>query len=317
MKDLNESTSKVRYTIVCHEENSGEIYIKSKINGTKNTFYKSVKELYNSEWVDGYSKEDAAFLTVLYVSEKQQKKEIIQLLPRKNYSITKNVIFLGMLFTSFLILSNVTAVKIIEFSIPFLNNKVALPAALIFFPFTYFLDDALTEVYGFAISRYVIWGGLFCNALVSLVILFSIHLPAASFWQHQHEYSIVLGSTYRIFLASFLATFLGEFFNAILLSKLKILTSGRWLWLRVISSSSVGVGIDSIVFCMIAFYGIFPTHVLLSMILTQYLFKISFEIFALPLTYAITNYLKKKDKVDYYDFTTSYNPFKLKLTEQN
>lgn len=227
---------------------------------------------------------------------------------------------MGMLFITFLNLSNLTASKILSIHLPnilsFLNiSTLTFPAALIFFPLTYNLDDTLTEVYGFEISRYIIWVGLVCNAILSFGIFLSIKTSPASFWAYQNEYEAILGSTYRIFFASFFATFFGEFCNAIILSKIKVLTSGKWLWLRIITSSSIGVAVDSIIFCIIAFSGILTYQTIKTMIFTQYIFKISYEILALPITYLITGYLKHKDKIDFYDYSTNFNPFSLKLNE--
>lgn len=309
-----------KYQVIAHEENyegTGKIYVKVRMNGTRNAFYKPVGDLYKSEWIEDFSHEDSAFIAVLYLSEKQKAPEIVPLFPRKKQHLTRNVIILGMLFVSFLILSNLTASKIVELNLKILpfwpSFTLEFPAALIFFPVTYFLDDTLTEVYGFKVSRYIIWGGLFCNSLVSLGIFFSIILKPAHFWDYQQEYALILSSTYRVFLASIIGTFFGEFCNAVILSKIKILTSGKWLWFRVITSSSCGVAIDSLLFCVIAFYGSLSNSTIINMILTQYIFKVGYELCALPVTYFITGYLKKRDKVDYYDYGTNFNPFSLKL----
>lgn len=309
----------VKYDIISHEENfegTGKIYLKVRIKNTRNTFYQPVEQLYQKEWINDFSKEDGAFIAMLFFSEKHRVPELITNFPRKKQQLTNSVILLGMLFVSFLTLSNFTASKIVGVNISFLSvdkYTVIFPAALVFFPLTYFLDNTLTEVYGFRISRFIIWSGLICNTLVSVGTWVSIHLTPASFWENQGAYALVLGSTYRIFIASILATFFGEFCNAIILSKIKVLTSGKWLWIRVVTSSSCAVAIDSCIFCCISFYGNVSHAVLVKMILTQYLLKIFYELIALPLTYLITGYLKRKDQIDYYDYGTSFNPFSLKL----
>lgn len=309
----------IKYDICSHEENyegTGKIYAKVRVKGTSRLFYKPVSELYQKEWLNDFSREDGAFIAVLYLSEQQNNIELIEKFPRKKQSVTKHVVFLGMLFVSFLILSNLTAFKIVEFNLGLFGiDKVQFPAALIFFPLTYFFDDTLTEVYGFKISRFMIWCGFICQSFISLGIFATVHLNASPFWPHQTEYALIFGSTFRIFLASIVAYVIGEFCNSMILSKIKLMTSGRWLWLRIISSTTIAVAIDSIIFCHIAFSHLIPEIVIWKMIATQYLFKVSYEIFALPLTYIITGYLKSKDQIDYYDYQTSYNPFSMKIED--
>lgn len=309
-----------KFEIISHEENyenTGLIYAKIRVKGIRKTFYKSVSELYQKTWIEDFSREDAAFIAILFLAEQRKDPGLISLFPTRKQYITKNVIFLGMVFVSFLILSNLTAFKLVEYHTNFFHLfgdiNLTFPAALIFFPLTYFFDDTLTEVYGFKVSRFIIWSGLICNTIISLGVLVSTQLHASPYWPYQTEYEIVFNSTFRIFLASTIGYFTGEFCNSIILSKIKIMTSGRWLWLRIITSTSVAVGIDSMIFCNFAFTGIFPQHVIWKMVITQYLFKVGYELIALPLTYLITDYLKKKDNVDYYDYSTRYNPFSLKL----
>jgi uncharacterized integral membrane protein (TIGR00697 family) len=156
--------------------------------------------------------------------------------------------------------------------------------------------------------------GLICNILISFGLILTIRFKPSSVWPYQTEYAHVFGSTFRLFLASTTGYFFGEFCNAVLLAKIKILTSGRWLWIRIISSTFIGVGIDSIIFCNLAFIGNIPNDILWQMIAVQYIFKITCEIVGLPITYFITGFLKNIDKVDYYDYETRFNPFSLKLS---
>lgn len=231
---------------------------------------------------------------------------------------TKRVIFLGMLFVSFLIVSNLTAFKLVELHLP---NGFAInfPAALAFFPLTYFFDDVLTEVYGFKMSRLIIWGGLICSALMTLCTWIAVQLPASPLWdantQHGNKaYALVFEGSFRVFFASIIAYFFGEFINSTLLAKLKILTQGHYFSLRVMASTTAGVAIDNIIFCNIAFWGIMPKEIIWQIIFTQYLIKLAYEFLMLPVTYNLVRYLKKVDKVDYYDIDTKFNPFSLKLT---
>lgn len=310
-----------KYEVISHEENynnTGEVYLKVRIKGLNKVFFKPLKDLYTKKWIEDFSREDAAFIGVLFLAEQRKDYELIKLFPTKKRYITKNVIFIGMLFISFLILSNLTAFKIIQ--LHFLTNTpfsfdIHFPAALIFFPITYFFDDTLTEVYGFKVSRFIIWSGLVCNIVITLGIYATISINPSSFWHYQSEYSMVFGSSLRVFYASIISYFFGEFCNSIILSKVKVLTSGKWLWLRVVTSTSIAVAIDSFIFCNLAFSNFLPPNIIWKMILTQYLFKVGYELLALPLTYFITGYLKAKDKVDYYDYTTSFNPFSLKIDE--
>lgn len=308
-----------KYELVSHLDDhngTGKIYGKVRIVGTRKIFVKPASMLYEKEWIEQFSREDAAFIGVLVLSEQTKDRSVVSLFPRRKRKLTKNVIFLAMAFVSFLVVSNLTAFKLVEFhlGLPKLLD-ITFPAALIFFPLTYFFDDTITEVYGFKISRIIIWGGLICNTLVTLGLLATVYLPPSHVWHYQKAYSIVYDATARVFIASLVGYFAGEFFNAIILSKLKVLTSGRWLWLRIISSTSIGVGLDSFLFCHIAFSGLIPAAVVWQMIMVQYCFKLGYEILALPLTYLLTGYLKKKDDIDYYDYQTNFNPFSLSIEE--
>ncbi|MDR3476726.1 MAG: queuosine precursor transporter [Gammaproteobacteria bacterium] len=232
---------------------------------------------------------------------------------------TKRVVLLGMLFVTFLVVSNLTAFKVAEIQ---LTSDLALnfPAALIFFPLTYFFDDILTEVYGFKISRLIIWGGLLCSALVTLCTSIAVYLPSSAIWDANTNhgssaYALVFQSSARIFFASMLAYFFGEFINSMILAKLKVQTQGKHFFLRVISSTGIGAAIDSTIFCNVAFWGVMPNHIIWKMILTIYLFKLCYEIIALPMTYALVAYLKKADGVDHYDRETKFNPFSVSLTD--
>ena len=324
-KRLSEGTTE-KYEIISVEENtknSEKIYVKIRMLGTRNIFIKPVSELYTKQWIDNFSKEDGAFLAVLYVSEKDNTPEIIKLFPRKKKLITKHVVFLGMMFVTFLILSNLTAFKIIEFNSSsvsvihrlFGSFDVNFPAALIFFPLTYFFDNTLTEVYGFRVSRYIIWGGLICNTIFTLGAYATVYLHPSHMWHDQSQYAVIFTSAPRIFLASALGYFCGEFLNSAMMSILKIKTLGKWLWLRVLVSTATGVSLDSVIFCHTAFFGMVPSNIVWQMVAVQVVFKVTYAMLILPLTYIIVRYLKKKDNVDYYDFTTKYNPFSLALDD--
>ena len=215
------------------------------------------------------------------------------------------------IFVTTLIVSNIIAVKIVQIG-PFY-----LPAAVILFPIAYIFGDVLTEVYGYARARQVIWTGFFCNLLAVIAIWIAGRLPGAPFWNlsvygsvtdAQQAYQAILGFTPRLLLASFLAYLVGEFLNSFVLAKLKVKTAGRFLWLRTISSTIVGQGADSLVFISVAFWGILPPGSLSTAILSQWLFKVIFEVVATPFTYWIVNTLKRSENEDYYDRETDFNP---------
>ena len=214
-------------------------------------------------------------------------------------------------FVTALIISNIIAVKLIDVF------GIILPAAVVLFPISYIIGDILTEVYGFSRARQAIWTGFFCNLLAVIAIWVAGLLPPASFWSvggfaspetSQQAYQAILGFTPRLLLASFLAYLAGEFLNAIVLAKLKIKTSGRYLWLRTISSTIVGEGADSLVFITIAFIGILPAGALQAAILSQWAFKTTYEVLATPFTYLVVNVLKRAEGVDYFDRGTRFSP---------
>ncbi len=205
-------------------------------------------------------------------------------------------------FVTALIAANVIAVKIVE---PF---GWVVPAAIVIFPVTYIFGDVLTEVYGYARARQVIWLGFFCNLLAVVAIYLGGILPAAPFWEGQVAYETILGYTPRLLAASFLAYLVGEFANAIVLAKMKVTTNGRWLWSRTIGSTIIGQGLDSLVFIVLAFVGTIPASAMLAAIVTQWLVKSLYEVLATPLTYVVVNRLKRSEGLDVYDRDTSFNP---------
>lgn len=208
-------------------------------------------------------------------------------------------------FITCLITANVTAVKLVEVS------GLVVPAAIIIFPISYIIGDVLTEVYGYRRARLVIWLGFLCNLITVGGIWLGQALPAASFWDGQAAYERILGYTPRILAASFLAYLVGEFANAFVLAKMKIATRGRWLWTRTIGSTLVGQGLDSLVFITLAFLGTIPGSRLLSAIVTQWLAKSVYEAAVTPLTYAVVNFLKRREGMDVYDHGTDFNPLSL------
>ena len=216
-------------------------------------------------------------------------------------------------FVATLIVSNIIAVKIVQI------GPLTLPAAVILFPVAYIFGDILTEVYGYAQARRVIWTGFFCNLIAVVAIWISGLLPAAPFWTGgvydspqaaQQAYQAILGFTPRLLVASFIAYLAGEFLNSFVLAKLKVKTQGRFLWLRTITSTLVGEGVDSAIFLSIAFFGIFSPGDLGKAVLSQWSFKVAYEALATPLTYLAVGWLKRVEQVDMYDQDTNFNPVK-------
>lgn len=211
---------------------------------------------------------------------------------------------LTVLFITTLLISNIIAVKIGSFGGYF------LPVAVIIFPLSYIIADVLTEVYGYAVMRHVIWLGFFCNFASVLIIAAARAIPPAPFFTGNEAFDQILGATPRIFVASLTAYLFGSFLNSFVLAKLKVVTKGRYLWLRTITSTIVGEGIDSFIFISMAFYGVFPEQQILSLIVMQWSFKCAVEIVLTPLTYLVTGALKKTEKIDYYDTKTNFSPLK-------
>src|ERR1700730_4262946 len=207
------------------------------------------------------------------------------------------------LFVTCLLTANIIAVKLIVL-VGFL-----VPAGIIIFPLSYLFGDILTEVYGYAAARRVIWLGFACNLLAVIAIYIGGIAPAAPFWQqNQAAYNTILGFAPRLLLASFIAYLVGEFTNSFVLAKLKIATRGRWLWTRTIGSTLIGEGLDTLIFISIAFWGIIPASMMLTAILTQWIFKVVYEIVATPFTYLIVGFLKRKENLDTYDDRTNFSP---------
>jgi queuosine precursor transporter len=217
-------------------------------------------------------------------------------------------VVLAALFVTSLIVANIIAVKIL--ALPF---GLFAPAGVVIFPLSYLFGDVLTEVYGYAAARRVIWLGFFCNLVAVLAFLLAGALPAAPFWPAQQSYSTILGFTPTLLIASFCAYLVGEFLNSFVLAKMKIATGGRWLWTRTIGSTLVGEGVDTIIFITLAFgiTGIFKPSQLVAGILTQWGFKVLYEVAATPLTYLIVNRLKRVEGLDPFDTKTNFSPIVL------
>ena len=217
-------------------------------------------------------------------------------------------------FVTVLICSNLIGpAKIAQADVPLLG-VVSFGAGVLFFPISYVFGDILTEVYGYARSRRVIWAGFAGLAFAAFMSAVVVWLPPAPFWNNQAAYEIAFGSTWRIAAASLLAFLCGEFVNSFVLAKMKILTRGRWLWTRTIGSTIFGEGVDSLLFYPLAFWGggLIPDERLPQIMLVQFLSKVGLEVVFTPITYAVVGWLKRAEHEDYYDTHTDFNPFTLK-----
>lgn len=208
------------------------------------------------------------------------------------------------LFVAVYLISQVSSSKLISI------GSFQFPGAIIVFPISYIFGDILTEVYGYARTRRVIWLGFISVTLLSIVLWAVQILPSAPNWKNQEAYETILGFVPRIVLGSTLAYLCGEFVNSFVLAKMKIWTKGRHLWARTITSTLLGQTADSAVFIVVAFGGILPINVLFQVAVSVYVFKVVYEALATPLTYIIVNMLKRAEQIDTYDTHTNFSPFK-------
>jgi len=218
-------------------------------------------------------------------------------------------------FVTVLVCANLIGpAKISQVELPLVGTLV-FGAGVLFFPISYVFGDVLTEVYGYARARRVIWAGFAGLGFASFMAAVVVALPPASFWPHQAAYEVAFGTTWRIAAASMFAYFCGEFVNSFVLAKMKILTRGKWLWTRTIGSTIFGEAVDSTLFYPLAFYnsGIIPNDALPKVMLVQFVAKVGVEVIFTPLTYKIVNALKRAEHEDYYDRRTNFNPFAMKV----
>jgi hypothetical protein len=211
----------------------------------------------------------------------------------------------AMAFVAVYLISQVSSSKL------FVIGRLQLPGAAVVFPLSYIFGDILTEVYGYARTRRVIWTG-FALAIVMALVLWIVQiLPPAPGWTDQAAYEAILGVVPRMVLGSIAAFWAGEFTNSYIMAKMKLLTDGRYLWTRTVGSTVVGQAVDSSVFMMVAFAGRIPWSVLIQIASTLYLAKVIYEVAATPLTYLIVKWLKRVEQIDVYDRKTDFTPFKL------
>jgi uncharacterized integral membrane protein (TIGR00697 family) len=182
-------------------------------------------------------------------------------------------------------------------------------AGIMFFPISYVIGDVLTEVYGYANARRCVWAGFAALLFMAFMSWVVVALPPAAGWDGQAAYESVFGSTWRIVAASLIAFWAGEFVNSFVLAKMKILTGGRNLWMRTIGSTVFGQAVDSAIFYPIAFLGIWSQQQVLTVMVTNWFFKVAWEALLTPVTYAVVGWLKRREGVDVFDEGTDFSPF--------
>ena len=215
-------------------------------------------------------------------------------------------------FVTILLLSNVIgAGKVATINLPGIGHW-PFGAGILFFPVSYVIGDVLTEVYGFARARRCIWAGFAAMLFMALMSWIVVALPPASDWKGQEAYEAVFGQVPRIVFASIAAFWAGEFANSVVLAKMKVWTKGRHLWSRTIGSTVVGQGVDSLIFYPLAFLGAvgWTNDLVLKVLLTQWVLKVSWEVLLTPVTYAVVGFLKRREGVDVYDSATDFTPFR-------
>jgi len=219
-------------------------------------------------------------------------------------------------FVVVLLCSNfIGAGKAATLDLPFFGS-VTFGAGILFFPIAYFFGDILTEVYGYAYDRRAVWAGFASLAFAAIMAQLVIALPVAPgsyMANYQQGMETVFGNSWRVALASMIAFCCGSFVNSYTLAKMKILTQGRHLWMRTIGSTACGELVDSSLFYMLAFYGLWPINEVLAVAASQYVLKTAWEVLATPLTYWVIGFLKCKENQDHYDIHTDFTPFKLKV----
>jgi uncharacterized integral membrane protein (TIGR00697 family) len=216
-------------------------------------------------------------------------------------------------FAVILICSNlIGASKQATFTLPG-YGPVVFGAGILFFPLGYVLGDVMTEVYGYARARRVVWVGFIASAFAAAMSWVVVHMPPAPGWEGQATLAAVFDPAPRIFMASIIAFWAGEFANSFVLARMKLLTQGRMLWTRTIGSTVVGQGVDSLIFYPLAFLGIWETSTVVQVLVTNYLLKVVWEIVLTPVTYRVVAWFKRAEGMDVFDTKTDFTPFTTKV----
>jgi queuosine precursor transporter len=207
------------------------------------------------------------------------------------------------IFIVVLLISNLVGQKLCKFG-PFV-----ISGGQLLFPITYIFGDIFTEVYGYAASRRAIWLGFLANGLLAIMGLITVWLPPAPGWEHQEAFRTVFYQLPRLIVASLVAYWCGEFTNSFTLAKMKLWTGGRMLWTRTVGSTVTGQLVDTVILYVVAYTGTAPTSTLVRGIFWAYLFKVTYEVVATPVTYAVVGFLKRSEGLDAFDYKSDFNPF--------
>jgi uncharacterized integral membrane protein (TIGR00697 family) len=222
---------------------------------------------------------------------------------RTDFGKYKYLGFLAGLNITFLLVSNFTAARIISVF------GVGVSVTLFYFPLTYLVADILTEVYGYAQARSIIWLSIFCSVIGATIASGQLSVPPAIFFKDDAAYHQIFSSSPKIAIAGLLAVLVGDFCNSYVLAKMKIWNKGKYLWLRFVASTIVGEGLNTVIFYGVALYGILPNGLLLASVAVGWIGKSFVEVVMLPFTYPLVRFLKKVEGIDHYDYATDFNPF--------
>ncbi|MEO1148214.1 MAG: queuosine precursor transporter [Cyanobacteria bacterium J06638_22] len=216
-------------------------------------------------------------------------------------------------FVVILLLSNVIgAGKVANVDLPVIG-AYAFGAGILFFPLSYVIGDVLTEVYGYARARRCIWAGFVAMLFMALMATIVVAMPPDPSWPNQAAYEAVFGQVPRIVFASIIAFWAGEFVNSYVMARMKVWTEGKYLWTRTIGSTVFGQGVDSLIFYPLAFYGVWETELVITVMITNWLLKVAWEALLTPVTYAVVGFLKRREGLDVYDAHTGFTPFKTSI----
>lgn len=216
-------------------------------------------------------------------------------------------------FAVILICSNlIGAAKVSTLNLP-LIGAVTFGTGILFFPLGYVLGDVLTEVYGYARARRVVWVGFAASIFAAAMAAFIVWMPPSAEWEGQEAIAQVFGQVPRIFAASIAAFWAGEFANAFVMARMKVWTEGRYLWTRTIGSTAVGQGVDTLIFYPLAFWGVWEPSLIATVMATNYVLKVAWEAALTPVTYAVVNGMKRAEGLDVYDVDTDFTPFRTKV----
>ncbi len=218
----------------------------------------------------------------------------------KEKSVSKLYFLLTIIYITLILTSNILAGRLIMIA------GLSLTGAVLLFPITYILGDIFTEVYGFEKNKQVIWLTFICNVIMTLCFIFVINLPYPNTFENADAFKVVLGFTPKVLISSMLGLIAGSFLNSIVMSRLKVITKGKYLALRTIVSTVVGELADTTIFLLIAFCGNLPNNILINMIICQSIVKIVIEVIGTPITYLIIDKVKKKENIDTYDYDIKY-----------